>query len=180
VTDAEIALFLRDRLPAAVVSAGVEGVKEPAVDIRPESAREVLRFCRDEPSLSMDLLMMVSGADYPEAGQISVVWHLESSSRPSRVVLRTRVPRDDPRIASVADLWPAADWHERETFDLLGVRFEGHPDPRRILLPDDWVGHPLRKDYVPPESYHGIPASREYAEQRGIPLPQVEPFEFDV
>ena len=62
-------------------------------------------------------------------------------------------------VCSVTDIWPAAEWHERETFDLLGVSFDEHPDLRRILCPDDWVGHPLRKDYVFPTEYEGIPAA---------------------
>jgi NADH-quinone oxidoreductase subunit C len=64
------------------------------------------------------------------------------------IFLKTRVPRENAVVRSVVDLWPAANWHEREAFDLMGIRFEGHPDLRRILLTDDWVGHPLRKDYV--------------------------------
>jgi len=66
------------------------------------------------------------------------------------------VERADPRIPSVADLWPAAEWHEREAYDMMGIVYEGHENLRRILLPDDWEGFPLRKDYVPPKSYHGL------------------------
>ena len=70
-------------------------------------------------------------------------------------------PRDAASIPSVADLWPAADWHEREAFDMFGIDFPGHPDLRRILCADDWEGFPLRKDYVFPREYHGIPGSVE-------------------
>jgi len=70
--------------------------------------------------------------------------------------------RDNPVIPTVSKTWPAADWHEREAFDLMGIRFAGHPDLRRILCADDWVGHPLRKDYEFPREYHGIPATTEY------------------
>ena len=70
-------------------------------------------------------------------------------------------PRDNPSVPSVADLWPAADWHEREAYDMFGIVFDGHPDLRRILCADDWEGFPLRKDYVFPREYHGIPASVE-------------------
>ena len=63
------------------------------------------------------------------------------------IIVRTRLPRIEPHITSVTDLWPGANWHEREVFDLFGITFDGHPDLRRLLLPDDWVGHPLRKDY---------------------------------
>ena len=91
--------------------------------------------------------------------------------------IKVKVPRDNPHVASVADVWPTADWHEREAYDLMGIVFDGHPDsvedsdgrhPRRILCPDDWVGHPLRKDYVFPMEYHGIPAVTEYEQTRPI------------
>jgi NADH-quinone oxidoreductase subunit C len=72
------------------------------------------------------------------------------------------VDRGDPHIPTVAHLWPTADWHEREAFDLMGIRFTGHSDLRRLLLPDDWEGHPLRKDYVEKADYHGISTSRDY------------------
>jgi NADH-quinone oxidoreductase subunit C len=79
--------------------------------------------------------------------------------------VRVRVPRDGGHIASVADVWPAADWHEREVFDMFGVIFDGHPDFRRILCPDDWVGYPLRKDYEFPLEYHGIPGTTEFGQK---------------
>lgn len=75
---------------------------------------------------------------------------------PRRVCLRTRVSKAGGSLATLAGVWRAADWHERETYDFYGIFFEGHPDLRRILLPDDWEGHPLRKDYVFPDEYHGI------------------------
>ncbi len=89
--------------------------------------------------------------------------------------VKVKVACDDPHIPSVAEVWPTADWHEREAYDLMGIIFDGHPDsvdgpdgthPRRILCPDDWVGHPLRKDYVFPMEYDGIPAVTEYEQTR--------------
>jgi NADH-quinone oxidoreductase subunit C len=77
------------------------------------------------------------------------------------LTVKVGVARDDPRLATVATVWRTAIWQEREIFDLLGVVFAGHPDLRRILLPEDWVGHPLRKDYVEPTEYHGISTKRE-------------------
>jgi NADH-quinone oxidoreductase subunit C len=81
------------------------------------------------------------------------------------IAIRLRVPRDQASAPSVADVWPAAEWHEREVFDMFGVTFEGHPDLRRILCPDDWVGYPLRKDYEFPLEYQGIPGTTEYGQK---------------
>lgn len=91
----------------------------------------------------------------------SPLWRLHAE-----IAIRVDVDRDHPHLPSVADVWPAADWHEREAFDLLGLVFDGHPDLRRILCCEDWVGHPLRKDYEFPLEYHGIPAVTEYGQSR--------------
>lgn len=93
----------------------------------------------------------------------SPFWHLHAE-----VAIKVHVPRDNPRIASVADVWPAANWHEREAFDLFGILFDGHPDLTRILCCDDWVGYPLRKDYEFPLEYHGIPGTTEFNQTRPI------------
>ncbi len=89
-----------------------------------------------------------------------MVAHLFSYAQRATLALRTRLPRAEPRVPSLVSVWPAAGWHEREQYDLLGVIFEEHPDLRRILMPDDWEGHPLRKDYVKPDRYHGIDNTR--------------------
>ena len=103
-------------------------------------------------------LMDIGGADYPgREPRLDVVYHLvklsaaartvEAVGRPERVRILCGVPEANPEVPSIADLWPSADWAEREVFDLFGVRFAGHPDLRRIQMPEDWVGYPLRKDY---------------------------------
>ncbi len=81
------------------------------------------------------------------------------------IALKVRVPRDGGHVATVSDVWPAAEWHEREVYDMFGVTFDNHPDMRRILCPDDWVGYPLRKDYEYPLEYHGIPATTELGQK---------------
>lgn len=89
----------------------------------------------------------------PPPYQVAAIYHLYSMKHRHRLTLRVVMERDGARVPSVAHLWPAANWHEREAYDLVGIVFDGHPDLRRILLPDDWVGHPLRKDYVVQETY---------------------------
>ena len=141
----------------AVVTDERGGV-EPFLVVKAESWLEVAKFCRDDGSLQFDYLNIIAGVDYPErdGGQIEVVYVIDSTSQGHRVVIKVILPRDNPKVASVESVWRTADWHERETFDLVGVEFAGHPNLVRILCAEDWEGHPLRKDYVTPESYRGI------------------------
>lgn len=157
---AEIVERLRARFDSAVISQDLEA-RDPWVRVAPEALREVCGYLRDTPELGFDCLSCLAGVDYPQDGEIEVVYHLYSYRHRHWIVLKARTPRDDPQLPSVECIWKAAEWHEREVYDLLGVRFHGHPDLRRILLPEDWIGHPLRKDYVEPEEYHGISTRRE-------------------
>ena len=129
--------------------------------VDPARVKEVAQAARTDAALRFDCLSNLSGVDYPKQGHIQVVYHLFSYPLRHGFVLKVNAKRDDPVVATVSDVWSAADWQEREVFDLLGVTFEGHPDLRRILMPEDWPGHPLRKDFVEPQEYHGIPTSRE-------------------
>jgi len=129
--------------------------------IAPAALVEVARFCKTDPDLRFDCLSNLSGVDWPKREVIQVVYHLWSYPHRHGFVLKADAPRDNPVLPSLAAVWAHAEWQEREVFDLLGVRFEGHPDLRRILMPEDWPGHPLRKDFVEPEEYHGISTSRE-------------------
>ena len=122
---------------------------------------EVCQFLRTEPALRFDCLSNLSGVDYPKRNAIQVVYHLFSYPLRHWIVLKIDATRDDPVVPTVSVVWSAANWQEREVFDLLGVTFTGHPDLRRILMPEDWPGHPLRKDFVEPQEYHGISTSRE-------------------
>ena len=115
----------------------------------------VALFLRDEESLQFDNLSCLSGVDY-DKDNLAVVYHLCSYSLGHQLVVKCLIPKSDPKIKSVSDVWAAAEWHEREAFDLVGMIFEGNPDLRRILLPEDWEGHPLRKDYKVPEFYNGM------------------------
>jgi len=117
-----------------------------------DKIKEICLFLRDEPSLKMDHLADLTAVDfsrYPgDTGlRFEVVYNLISTVHRHRIRLKVRVPEEDPRIDSVSSIWQTANWHERETYDLMGIKFDGHPDLRRILLPEDWEGHPLRKEY---------------------------------
>ena len=120
---------------------------------------------RDETELAFASLMDLTGWDLlgmpgAEPG-IAVGWWLESPRHRHQVAIRVQLPREAPAVASVAALWPVAGWWEREVYDLLGVHFSGHPDLRRLLLPEDWEGHPLRKDYAYPVAYRGVAHARD-------------------
>jgi len=114
---------------------------------------ETLRFCRDEPALGFDVLMDLTAVDYlkypgrEDGPRFEVVYHLYSLPHNHRVRLKVRVDEDDPVVPSAVPLWPIANWLEREVWDMFGVRFAGHPDLRRLLMYEEFVGHALRKDY---------------------------------
>ena len=135
--------------------------KDPWVEVKPASLREVCAFLKADPELRFDCLMNLSALDYPKKNQIHVVYHLYSYARRHAFILKVKLDRAAPSVPSLEPVWKSADWLEREQFDLLGVTFIGHPDLRRIMLPDDWVGHPLRKDYAEQADYHHISTTRE-------------------
>lgn len=116
---------------------------------------------KDDPAYRFNCLSNLSGVDYPKQTAIQIVYHLYSYVHRHYFVLKVNAHRDDPQVPTVSHLWSHAEWQEREAYDLVGVNFGGHPDMRRILMPEDWPGHPLRKDFVEPEEYHGIATSRE-------------------
>ncbi len=172
-TAQEIIAIVKERFGPKIKAEKLDAI-DPYIVIDPADLVEVCRFLRDDPRLQFDMLNCISGVDYCEpdpakaakAGfepHLEVVYHLSSFVKRHRFVVKLILPRwknntpgQLPEAPSVASLWRAADWHERETYDLVGVWFTDHPDLRRILLADDWEGHPLRKDYVFPLEYHGI------------------------
>jgi NADH-quinone oxidoreductase subunit C len=154
-TPQEIFETLRSRFGDAILEAKTEGVIDPFVKVSPLSLKEISLFLRDDEKTLFDVLMCLSGMDYT-GGKLGVVYHLHSTSLDHKIVLKTEVTAESPHAASVESVWKTANWHEREAFDLFGIVFDGHPDLRRILLPDDWEGHPLRKDYAVPEFYNGM------------------------
>ena len=134
---------------------------DPWIGVEAESIDAVAAHCKNDPDLEFKSLMCLSGVDDGE--NIKVVYHLHSLARRHRIVLKVTVPKASPATKTVTSVWRAADWFERECYDLFGVRFEGHPDLRRLLLPDDWEGWPLRKEYVFPTEYGGIDNQRDYS-----------------
>ena len=157
---AQIRARLVERFGDAIGAPAGQG-RDTALEIAPAHIAEVALVLRDDPELAFDCLSNLSGVDYPKAGHIQVVYHLFSYRHRHWIVLKVNALRDDPVVPTVSGVWSHANWQEREAFDLLGVRFTGHPDLRRLLMPEDWPGHPLRKDFVEPEEYHGISTSRE-------------------
>ena len=126
---------------------------ETTVVVPREHLRRVAQYLASEPSLLFSFLSDITVVDrFPIEPRFEVNYHLLSLDRRERLRLKVCLPGADVVVPSVTAVWPTANWHERENFDLFGIRFDGHPDLCRILLPDDWEGHPLRKDY-PVEGY---------------------------
>jgi NADH-quinone oxidoreductase subunit C len=137
---------LRERFPDGV-EAVAEFRGETTVVIRPARLVACCRYLREEPDLAFEFLSDLTAVDWlGRRPRFEVVYHLNALGRRERLRLKVRTDATEP-VPSVTGVWPTANWHEREAFDLFGIRFEGHPDLRRILMPDDWEGHPLRKDF---------------------------------
>ncbi|MFL5798695.1 MAG: NADH-quinone oxidoreductase subunit C [Actinomycetota bacterium] len=135
---------LRDRFPDLQVARG-----EVTVIVDPEEVVAALTWLRDEPGLELGWLADLSATDWPEyEPRFWIAYHLFSMARGHRVRVKAGLGPVEPRIATVSGEFPTANWLEREVYDMYGVVFDGHPDLRRILMPDDWDGHPLRKDYA--------------------------------
>lgn len=132
-----------------------------------EKLAEAMRTLRDDAQLRFEFCASVSGVNYPDhtGAELHSVYHLQSMTHNRRLRVETTCPEADPHIPSVVATYPAADWHERETWDMFGIVFDGHPHLTRILMPDDWVGHPQRKDYP----LGGIPI-----EYKGTVVPPVD------
>jgi NADH-quinone oxidoreductase subunit C len=134
------------------------GVKDAFCRVKPADLVAVATLCRDDADLRFDSLMCLSGVDHKDV--LTTVYHLFSYPKRHTFVLKVDVPRDNPVCPSVVGVWSAANWQERESWDLVGIQYQGHPDLRRLMMPDDWEGHPLRKDYREGEAYRGMPTTR--------------------
>lgn len=119
----------------------------PVVTVTPARYRELVRFLREEPELACDYCDFTGGVDWGEEGGFEVVSHLFSTAHHHSVRVKVRLPHAEPVCETISDLFPTCDWHERETSEMFGIRFEGHPQPVKLLLSEPFEGHPLRKDF---------------------------------
>lgn len=159
-TPTQIIHKLTGQLGSAITKSFPED-KHPRVHINADAWRKLAELLKSDPELGFDFLACISAVDYAADNQFCCVYDLYSMTHKHWFAVKVYVDRNTAVIPSVMDLWPAADWHEREAYDMMGILFPGHTDLRRILLPEDWEGFPLRKDYVFPREYHGIPGTYE-------------------
>ena len=131
-----------------------------ALLIDADSWKEVSKFIKNDKEMKFDYLMSISSYDKEEGGLYGVAYNFHSTSLKHYLEIRIEVSSEQ-EIESIAHIWRAADWHEREAYDMMGIKFINHPDMKRILLPEDWEGYPLRKDYKTPNYYNGMPVPKD-------------------
>lgn len=174
-TAEEIFKLLKEKFGDSVIEFKSDKPVEPFIIVHPLEVDKICLFLRDDKDLLFDSLMNLSGVDDAngekvksaeggekgfetiKGGTLSVYYHLESTKLKHKLTLKVSTSREIPEVATVTDSWRSANWHEREAYDLYGIKFINHPDLRRILMPYDWeFGYPLRKDYKNPEFYQGM------------------------
>lgn len=129
------------------VTSSEEQFGHPVLTVMPARYREVMAFLRDEPEFSCDYCDFTTGVDWGPDGGFEVVTHVFSNAHHHNVRIKARLPHDEPSIDTISDLYPTCDWHERETTEMFGIRFDGHPKPVKLLLAEQFEGYPLRKDF---------------------------------
>jgi NADH-quinone oxidoreductase subunit C len=144
----QIAEKIKELFPEQVIEV-VNFRDQVSVIIKKDMVFAILKYLHDEPLFSFDHLQDLTAVDYLKKKDIrfEVVYNLYSMKYRHQIRIRAQVADDKPSISTVVPIWEGANWHERECYDMFGIRFNGHPDPRRILMPEDWEGYPLRKDY---------------------------------
>lgn len=151
---------LEKKFPGATLSRH-EDYGDSTLVVSPASLYDLLRFLRDNPESPFDLLLDICGVDYPEKSpRFEVVYHLYSLPTHHRLRVKTGLPAENPSVRSVISLWETANWFEREAFDMFGIRFEGHPNLKRLLMWEEFEGYPLRKDY-PMQKRQPIPKAAD-------------------
>lgn len=153
----ELIEHIGNSLGSDVTIKAVENTTPECIEVGAKDLMKVMSFLHEDDKLYFDSLSCITGIDLgPETGKMEVIYNLYSIPFGRHLMVKVTIERDQPRIASLCPIWKAADWHEREAYDLLGIHFEGHPDLRRILMPADWDGYPLRKDYQEQKYYRGV------------------------
>ena len=170
-TAEEIFESLKTKFSEAVISVTTDKPAEAFIEIAPMEIDKICLYLRDEEGFEFNSLMNLSGVDDAngekvkddndneviKGGTLSVYYHLESTNLKHKITLKVSTDRDNPEVASVEEIWRTADWHEREAYDMFGIKFINHHNLIRILMPYDWeAGYPLRKDYQNPEFYKGM------------------------
>ena len=167
----ELASFLSQKVPSSRPEVAKGEAGDACLCVQAESIGQVCQVLRDDPQWDFRILQVITGCDYlaqkgegegeGQQARIEVSYILTSLSKNHDLILKVKLPRENPEVDSVCGLWAAANFQERECFDMLGVRFKGHPDLRRILCPDDWEGYPLRRDYKVQQSWHDMEVEPE-------------------
>lgn len=158
----QIHRLLEEKFSETIILEAAADAMQPYLTVAPQEIENVCRFLYEHEQTYFDFLSCLTAIDNGvEAKTMEVIYHIYSIPYNTKLVLKVILDRPSeeqilPELPSVSSIWRTAEWHEREAFDLLGIRFLNHPDLRRILLPQDWEGHPLRKDYKHQERYHGI------------------------
>jgi NADH-quinone oxidoreductase subunit C len=143
-----IAQRVRDRVAEDAVAGTMFFREQPTLEVSPAAVHDVLAYLRTEDDEPWPLLMSLHACDYlPDEPRLGIHYQLLSMERTDRLDVKTRVGLDDPHVPSVIDLYPTVDYQEREAYDMFGIVFDGHPDMRRILMPEDYTGYPQRRDY---------------------------------
>ncbi|WP_109832188.1 NADH-quinone oxidoreductase subunit C [Reichenbachiella versicolor] len=154
--------LIEEKLGDESVLGVVENSTPATLEVRTEKILEVLDFLHSSDQAYFDMLSCITAIDNgPEVNSMEVIYTLYSIPLEHSLMLKVTLDRENPEVESATQIWKTANWHEREAYDLFGIKFLNHPDLRRILMPADWEGYPLRKDYVEPQEYRGMKTIRE-------------------
>jgi len=157
------------------LTAAEEGIRDPFITVAGARVDKVCLFCRNESDLRFDFCQSITGMD--SGASFTCVYHLFSYKTLATLVIKAETAREIATLPTCTRVWAAADWYEREIYDLYGVRFDGHPDLRRLLLPDDWQGHPMRKDWVEGPVYNATAGPEDNPLEMVIPTTRQNPLD---
>lgn len=153
----KIISLLKDKFGDDIIQEIDENASPRAIVVNPADIHRVCFELHTNKQGYFDMLSCLTGLDNgPETGTMEVIYNLYSVPFEMGLMIKVKLDRNKPEVSTISDIWKTADWHEREAYDMYGIKFVNHPDLRRILLPADWEGYPLRKDYQHQEYYRGI------------------------